>query len=174
MDGYVEAWIFGEKLPIEAISPVLSLSPRVFDDSSPIQVVSTGLPFVIVPLRHLDAVKQASVNLLNYNRLIAEIPAKAFFIYSTQTYQTNNQYNGRVFGHYYGVPEDTASGSASGNLAAYLLRYKDAHPLDARVEQGHEIGRPSLLRIQGARQGEDLSVRVGGQVKLIAKGEWMV
>jgi trans-2,3-dihydro-3-hydroxyanthranilate isomerase len=165
---------FGEKLTIEAISPVLGLSPTVFDRNKPIQIVSTGLPFVIVPLMHLDAVKQASVNLINYNRLIAEIPAKAFFIYSPQTYQRENHYNGRVFGHYYGVPEDTASGSANGSLAAYLLKYNGQPIVDARVEQGHEIGRPSLLQIQG-RQVDGISrVRVGGHVKLIAKGEWMV
>lgn len=164
---------FGEKLAIEAISPVLGLSPTVFDRSKPIQIVSTGLPFVIVPLMHLDAVKQASVNLINYNRLIAEIPAKAFFIFSPQTYQRENQFNGRVFGHYYGVPEDTASGSANGSLAAYLLKYNGQSELDARVEQGHEIGRPSLLRIQGKQENGQLNVRVGGQIKLIAKGEWM-
>ncbi len=164
---------FGEKLPIEAISPILGLSPTVFDSNRPIQLVSTGLPFVIVPLMHLDAVRQASVNLINYNRLIAEIPAKAFFIFSQQTYQPENHYNGRVFGHYYGVPEDTASGSANGSLAAYLLTYNGENKLDARVEQGHEIGRPSLLRIQAERKDKDLRVRVGGKIKLIAKGEWM-
>lgn len=165
---------FGEKLPIEAISPVLGLAPTVFDRSKPIQIVSTGLPFVMVPLMHLDAVKQASVNLINYNRLIAEIPAKAFFIFSPQTYQRENQFNGRVFGHYYGVPEDTASGSANGSLAAYLLKYNGESELDARVEQGHEIGRPSLLRIQGKIVEGQPQVRVGGQIKLTAKGEWMV
>lgn len=165
---------FGEKLNVDAISPVLGLAPSVFDRSKPIQIVSTGLPFVVVPLLHLDAVKQASVNLINYNRLIAEIPAKAFFIYSSQTYQRENHFNGRVFGHYYGVPEDTASGSANGSLAAYLLKYNGEAKLDARVEQGHEIGRPSLLRIQGKKEKGKLKVRVGGHIRLIAKGDWVV
>jgi trans-2,3-dihydro-3-hydroxyanthranilate isomerase len=162
---------FGEVLPIEALSPVLGLAPAVFDTRLPIEIVSTGLPFVIVPLRHLDAVKQASVSLIRYNQLISEIPAKAFFIFSSQTYQPENDYNGRVFGHYYGVPEDTASGSANACLAAYLLKHQQPQ-LDARVEQGYEVERPSLLRIQGKKEGETYQVRVGGKVRLLARGEW--
>lgn len=162
---------FGEVLPIEALSPVLGLAPAVFERHLPIEIVSTGLPFVIVPLRHLDAVKQASVSLIRYNQLISEIPAKAFFIFSSQTYQPANDYNGRVFGHYYGVPEDTASGSANACLAAYLLKHQQPQ-LDARVEQGYEVERPSLLRIQGKKEGATYHVRVGGKVRLLARGEW--
>jgi len=164
---------FGEELAVEAIAPVLGLARTVFDPQKPIQIVSTGLPFVIVPLMHLDAVKQASVNLINYNRLISEIPAKAFFIFSPQTYNRDNHYNGRVFGHYYGVPEDTASGSANGSLAAWLLKHGSQETVDVKVEQGYEIDRPSILHIQAKYADDAYQVKVGGQVNLIAKGEWL-
>jgi trans-2,3-dihydro-3-hydroxyanthranilate isomerase len=72
-----------------------------------------------------------------------------------------------------GVLEDPATGSANGCLAGYLVehRYLDTGSIDIRVEQGYEIGRPSLLYLRAQRSGAGISVSVGGKVQMVARGE---
>jgi trans-2,3-dihydro-3-hydroxyanthranilate isomerase len=81
--------------------------------------------------------------------------------------------NVRFFADYYGVPEDPATGSANGCLAGYLVkhRYFGKDQINIRVEQGYEIGRPSLLLLKAEGKEEKIDVHVGGTVVMIAKGE---
>jgi trans-2,3-dihydro-3-hydroxyanthranilate isomerase len=157
----------------EQISQVLNLNKREIDDRFPIQEVSTGLPFIIIPLKTLDALKQAKVNRDKYFELIKNTQAKAMLIFCPQTYDQENDLNIRVFADYYGVPEDPATGSANGCLAGYLVKYRyfGKGQIDIRVEQGYEIGRPSLLFLRAEEKGEKIDVSVGGKVIMIAKGE---
>jgi trans-2,3-dihydro-3-hydroxyanthranilate isomerase len=78
-----------------------------------------------------------------------------------------------MFADYVGVPEDPATGSANCCLAAYLVkhRYFGTDRIDVRVEQGHEIGRPSLLYLKAEEQEVTINVRVGGKVAMVAKGD---
>jgi trans-2,3-dihydro-3-hydroxyanthranilate isomerase len=78
-----------------------------------------------------------------------------------------------MFSPYYGVPEDPATGSANGCLAAYLARhaYFGSGTVDARVEQGYELDRPSLLYLEATDRGDDVTVEVGGRVVDVARGE---
>ncbi len=79
-----------------------------------------------------------------------------------------------MFADYYGFPEDPAIGGA-GFLAGYLVehRYFDADSVDVRLEQGCEIGRPSLLYPRARKEGDEISITVGGKVQMVAKGELM-
>ncbi|MEM6263073.1 MAG: PhzF family phenazine biosynthesis protein [Bacteroidota bacterium] len=166
---------FGEELPSEVISPVLNLPVNAFHRNYPVQVVSTGLPFIIVPLVHLDAVRQSRVNRLKYLELINETNAKALYIFCAQPYRPENDLNARMFGEYFGVPEDPATGSASGCLAGYLLHHNffKLTEFEVRLEQGYEIKRPSLLFLKGKKESSTYSVEVGGNIQMVAKGEWV-
>lgn len=77
-----------------------------------------------------------------------------------------------MFAGGFGIPEDPATGSANGCLAAYLARYRyfGSDEVDLAVEQGYEIGRPSLLRIKAAQEGEGRIIEVGGRVIDVAEG----
>ena len=77
-----------------------------------------------------------------------------------------------MFSPYYGVLEDPATGSANGCLAAYLVEHRilGAAAIDVRVEQGHEMGRPSLLHLRARKDEGDFDVRVGGGVVPVARG----
>jgi trans-2,3-dihydro-3-hydroxyanthranilate isomerase len=77
-----------------------------------------------------------------------------------------------MFANDLGVPEDPATGSAAGCLAAYLLEhsYLGTDTVDVRVEQGYEIDRPSLLYLQAARDKDEMRVDVGGKVQMVARG----
>ena len=166
---------FGRIFEPEQISQVLGINKREIDDRFPIQEVSTGLPFIIIPLKTLDTLKQAKVIRDKYFELIKDTQAKAMLIFCPETYDKENDLNIRVFADYYGVPEDPATGSANGCLAGYLVKYRyfGKGQIDIRVEQGYEIGRSSLLYLRAKGKGEKIDVSVGGKVVMIAKGEFI-
>ncbi|MCP2519843.1 PhzF family phenazine biosynthesis protein [Candidatus Aminicenantes bacterium AC-335-A11] len=168
-----KAPVFGKIFDREQISEVLNISKREIDDRFPVQEVSTGLPFIIVPLKTLDVLKKAQIKKEAYFELIENTDAKAILVFSPETYKRENDLNVRVFADYYGVPEDPATGSANGCLAGYLVKYRyfDNDRIDIRVEQGYEIGRPSLLFLRAEEKETKINVSVGGKVIMIAKGE---
>jgi trans-2,3-dihydro-3-hydroxyanthranilate isomerase len=159
----------------EPIRRVLNLNKGDIDDNFPIQEVSTGLPFIIVPLRTLDAVKRAKVARDEYFDLIKDTAAKGLFIFCPQTYNRQNDLNVRAFLDYYGVPEDPACGSGAGCLAGYLVKYRyfGKDSISVRAEEGYEIGRPSLLFLEAEDKEEKIDVLVGGRVVMVAQGEFV-
>ena len=104
--------------------------------------------------------------------LTQEHEAKAVLLFCPETYRSENDLNVRVFADYYDVPEDPATGSANGCLAGFLVKhaYFGSDHIDVRVEQGYEIGRPSLLLLKAEKSGEDIQVQVGGSVVSVAEG----
>ncbi|MCJ7681783.1 MAG: PhzF family phenazine biosynthesis protein [Candidatus Aminicenantes bacterium] len=164
---------FHETYNKDLIAKALNLSPLDIDPGFPIQGVSTGLPFIITPLMSLDAVKRAVVNKDIFFSLIEKTEAKAILVFSPETYGEENDINARVFVDYYGIPEDPATGSGNGCLAAYLVanRFFGQDAISLRVEQGYEIGRPSILTLKAKKKGDAFDIQVGGKVILVAKGE---
>ena len=156
------------------VSQALGLEEKQIDDRWPVQEISTGLPFIIVPLKTLEAVKQARINRDRYTATIRNTQPIAILVFCPETYHPENDLNVRVFADDYGIPEDPATGSANGCLAAYLVRYRyrGESRIDIRVEQGYEIGRPSLLLLKAEADGEKIDVFVGGNVIPVARGEW--
>jgi trans-2,3-dihydro-3-hydroxyanthranilate isomerase len=165
--------IFGATIETQPIAEVLGIDKSDIDEKFPIQEVSTGIFFIIVPLRTLDAVKRAKVVRDKYFGMIEGLQAKAIFIFCPQTYDKQNNLNCRMFADYYGVAEDPATGSANGCLAGYLAKYRyfGSSKIDIRVEQGYEIGRPSLLYLRAEEHNRKMDVSVGGKVVMVAKGE---
>jgi trans-2,3-dihydro-3-hydroxyanthranilate isomerase len=166
---------FGEELDKSIIAQSLTIEEEDIDDRFPVQEVSTGLPFMIIPLKTLDAVKKARVDRAVFFGLIARTEAKAPLIFCPETYDSKNDLNCRVFVDYYNIPEDPATGSANGCLAGYLVkhRYFGGARIQVRVEQGYEIGRPSLLYLKAEEKGDAIDVLVGGKVFKIAEGEFV-
>lgn len=165
--------VFGQTRTPEQVAPVLNLDVSDIDIQFPIQEVSTGLQFLIVPLKNINAVRRAHVNLDLLKKLISSLDAKMIFIFSPETYHPENQLNARMFGDEFGVSEDPATGSANGCLAGYLLKYAyfGKSEISVRVEQGYEIARPSLLLLRAKKSDHKIAVSVGGKVFMAAKGE---
>ncbi len=164
---------FGKTLEARQLASVLGVEGSDIEKRCPVQEVSTGLPFIIVPLKTLEAVKKSRVHQDKMLELVKGLQAKAILVFCPETYSSQNDLNVRVFAGAYGVPEDPATGSANGCLAAYLVknRYFDSPSINIRVEQGYEIGRPSLLLLSAEDNGGDINIFVGGKVILVAKGE---
>jgi trans-2,3-dihydro-3-hydroxyanthranilate isomerase len=167
--------VFGPTFDLDTVSQILNLDRKEIDDRFPIQDVSTGVPFIITPLKSLDAVKRAKIDAGKYLELVKDTQAKCIMVFCPEVYDKQNDLNARVFADYYGVPEDPATGSANGCLAGYLAkhRYFGKDQTDIRVEQGYEIGRPSLLFLRAGEKQEKIDVFVGGRVQMVAKGKFI-
>ncbi|MCP4230084.1 MAG: PhzF family phenazine biosynthesis protein [bacterium] len=163
---------FGANLDIDASARLLGIDTTDIDDRFPVQEVSTGIPFVIAPVNTFDAVVRATVSTDKY-REIDDFDAKGVMAFCAEPVDSANHIHARVFAHGYGVPEDPATGSANGCLAAYLCkhRYFGGDKLDVRVEQGYQIGRPSLLLLRSEKTESGIDVYVGGKVIMVARAE---
>jgi len=163
---------FGRVFSASETAGSLGLDLNDIDKKYPIQEVSTGIPFLIIPLQSLEAVKKAKVDKERFFSLVKDADAKALLIFCPHTYRDENDLNVRVFADYYDVPEDPATGSANGCLAGYLVKYRyfNHNKIRVRVEQGYEIKRPSLLFLKAEKKREKIDVFVGGKVFMVAKG----
>jgi trans-2,3-dihydro-3-hydroxyanthranilate isomerase len=164
---------FGESLAHEALAAVLGLPTEALATDWPVQVVSTGLPTVVVPLADREALTDIDLDPAAYERVTGERAAKNVLAFCADPREDANDLADRVFAPFYDVPEDPATGSSNGCLAAYLARheYFGDDTVDARVEQGYEMGRPSLLELSADAGGESVTVEVGGGVVPVASGE---
>jgi trans-2,3-dihydro-3-hydroxyanthranilate isomerase len=154
------------------IADILNLNEEDIDIRFPIQEVSTGLPFIIVPLKSLEALKRARIDTVKYFDVLENTDAEGILIFCPETHKKGNDLSVRVFADIPGF-EDPATGSGNGCLAAYLVnhQYTGKDKIDIRVEQGYEIGRPSLLLLRAGEKDGHISVSVGGKAFIIAKGE---
>ena len=164
---------FGQTIEPEQISQVLGINTGDIDERFPVQEVSTGMFFIIVTLKTLDAVKRAKIARDKYFKLIENRQAKAILVFCPETYSQENDLNVRVFVDCYGIPEDPATGSGNGCLAGYLVknRYFGKDQIDIRTEQGYEIRRPSLLYLRAENKEGQIDISVGGKVVMVAKGK---
>jgi len=167
--------VFGQEIERGQMARSLGLDESAIDERYPIQEVSTGIPFLIVPLKSLAQLKKAKVDFEKFLKLVENLKGKAPLIFCPEARDDRNDLSVRVFVDYYGIPEDPATGSANGCLAGYLIknRYFDQNRIDIRVEQGYEIGRPSLLYLKAEEGTDDIDVFVGGRVIMVAKGKFV-
>lgn len=162
---------FGAECSAEDIAPILRISPDDIDKQYPVMEVSTGLPFIIVPLKSLATLSGIRVDTGKLLEFVKDKKAKSILVFCPETRDKQNKLSVRVFTDYYGIPEDPATGSANGCLAAYLARFKyfGSSEVDIKVEQGHEVKRPSLLYLRAKDNVSSVEVLVGGKVKMVAK-----
>ncbi len=164
---------FGPTTDAAVMAGMLGLEPEQIDARFPVQEVSTGLWFTIVPLVDRAAIKQARVDRDKYFGWIKGKNHDGILVFCPEPYDAANDLNVRVFVPLYGIEEDPATGSGNGCLASYLVKHRyfgDAR-VEARVEQGYEIERPSLIRLRAEAQGDQIDVNVGGKVVMVAKGQ---
>ncbi|HEX2394315.1 MAG TPA: PhzF family phenazine biosynthesis protein [Bacteroidales bacterium] len=165
---------FGNELPIKTIAELLNLSISDINDKFPVTDVSTGLPFTIVPLRSMKALKKARINHSLYPAYIDKAWAKGILVFCPEGYNSQQDLASRVFVDYFGIPEDPATGSATGCLAAYIVKYGIFGQVRQKITvgQGYEIGRPSELMIDAELRNSEYEINVGGKVFETGKGEW--
>lgn len=168
---------FGAVVPPEKAAAAISLPVGLLDVDFPVQVVSTGLKTVVVPVRDLAAVQAGTVNLdacAELERLADNAGGTTLLMLVTrETVYAENDLHARVWAYDGGAFEDAATGSANGCLAAWLVahRFFGDGGVDCRVEQGYEMARPSLLMLRASETDGVYSIEVGGRVVPTMRGE---
>lgn len=165
---------FGGRIDAGRVAEVLGIAASDIEAHWPVEEVSTGFPTLIIPLKSLAALKQVRIDREKYFALIGDAWAKLVLVFSREAYEAGHALSVRMFGDYYGVPEDPATGSSNGCLAAYLVRHRvlGATEIDVVSGQGYEIGRPSSLMLRAMEMQSGIEVRVGGSVVDVAHGVW--
>ncbi len=138
------------------------------------QGVSCGVPFLFIPLRDRDALARARVDTAVWRTALHGPWASGLFVLCFDPERPDSDVRARMFGPGLGIPEDPATGAAAAALGGYLgARSRDEGTLRWRVEQGFEMGRPSILEVEAERvEGAIVQVRVGGASVLVSEG-WM-
>ncbi|HIH00929.1 TPA: PhzF family phenazine biosynthesis protein [Thermoplasmata archaeon] len=172
--------VFGPEFrDVSLLADSLSLNVSDFDvRKAPPQLVSTGLPWLIAPVKSRKALERISVDTTAFAKVVRKLPKGVVDVYATAMDPVDPRATSHSRGFSLvagGVVEDPATGSASGCLGAYLVRRQlvDERTQTRMVnEQGFEIGRPSNISVEvrgtGAKGIE--SVRVGGSVVEIMRG----
>lgn len=160
---------FGEIHPVEKFAEFLGLDTDDFDTEYPIQEVSTGLYFYIIPLKTREALKRLKIDSDKLAEYSKDKKAKRPFMFCRKPEGPENHLKARMISCF---REDPATGSANGCFAGYLVKhnYFNSESIDIRVEQGAEVNRPSILYLKAKRKENEIEVNVGGKVAYVAKG----
>lgn len=137
------------------------------------QAISCGLPFLLVPLRSVDAVSRARVRLDKWEVTLKASWAPEIFIFAKDAAGGDSHYRARMFAPGLRVPEDPATGSANACFAGYLAARATARDGTLRwtVDQGIEMGRASRLEIEADKvDGAITAIRVGGHAVIVSEG----
>jgi len=161
---------FGSIHSREDVARCVGLARDDIRDDLPIQTVSTGLSFVIVPLRSLKVIQDLHINFHQAAEYLRHTDGKFFYFVSRETVDPRTHLHARMI-FYNG--EDPATGSAAGACAAWMVKYGVAQPGErVLIEQGLEIKRPSRIFVRGEREGDRvINIRVGGNTVEVARGE---
>jgi trans-2,3-dihydro-3-hydroxyanthranilate isomerase len=150
-----------------------NLSSTDFEDAFPIQEVTTGSAFVIVPLKNIKALERLIIDkdkMNNWMQANCKTSHRALYFYCLEDAKLSSRMlcveNNQLI-------EDAATGSASTCLQAFLLKY---HAPDIQIinHQGEYINRPSQIYFDGKLTNNDFDINIGGKSQFIAKGEWEV
>ncbi len=157
-----------------ALADVLSLAPAdiLVNEYKP-EAVSCGLPFLFVPVADRAAVARARVRMDAWERVLAGYWTREIFLFALDPERPGSDVRARMFAPGLNVLEDPATGSACAALGGYLgARAARADgTLRWVVEQGFEMGRPSILEIETDKAaGRITAVRVGGSSVVVCEG----
>jgi trans-2,3-dihydro-3-hydroxyanthranilate isomerase len=157
----------------EAVARAAGIRNTDLDSLLPIQTISTGVPFTIVPLRDLRAARELNVNLKSSAEYLERAGGKFFYFVCRETVDGSARLHARMI-FYNG--EDPATGSAAGCAAAWMVAHKVALPGErVLIEQGVEMQRPSRIFVRADREDDRVvNVRVGGNAVEILRGEMIL
>lgn len=174
--------VFGNVLKAEDVAPVAGLEVGDLETRLPIQTVSTGLAFAIVPLKSVEALGRVHLDWKRAEEYLVRTDAKFLYFITPGGVAEDNvpKMRARMI---FDNGEDPATGSAAGCCAAWMVRHGVAQPDQTVViEQGVEMKRRSLMHVRAGQASQDakmkstegysvVNVRVGGNVVEVMQGE---
>jgi trans-2,3-dihydro-3-hydroxyanthranilate isomerase len=149
-----------------AIAAALSLEPSDID-GRPARG-SAGIPFTFVAIRSLDAMARCRPDPAKFD---AAFPDRAAYVFCSETADPGHHFHARMFAPSLGIPEDPATGSAAAAFAGLLASRLGDGEHTVAIEQGYEMGRPSVIRLASVvRAGRLVSASIGGDAVLVTEG----
>ena len=158
----------------EAIAAALGLKAEDigFDDFKP-SCWSAGISFTFVPVRGLDAIRRCQPNLAYWQAGFEQDGRSSAYVFCRETVDAGSAFHARMFAPRLGVAEDPATGAAAAAFSGVVVRFRSpadgAH--DFLIEQGYEMGRPSLIGLSLTVQSRQLATAaISGEAIVISEG----
>lgn len=174
--------VFSDKFENRKIAAdLLSLTEAELHPGLPVQPVSSGVPFLFIPVRSLQAIHRIQFRLDVWEQHFKGKPDfQHIFAFTAETESTAASVHGRMFAPAMGISEDPATGAASGPLGAYMVKHQILPTAENDIysitsEQGFEMGRPSFIEITVHGNSDNITeVKIGGNSVTIGKGELFI
>jgi trans-2,3-dihydro-3-hydroxyanthranilate isomerase len=154
-----------------AVAAALGLAEPALQPGAPVCVGSTGSPFLYVPLRDREAVDRAELDVGAMRHAVGDIALPGVFVFAAE--KPAGAYSRMFAPHTSRIPEDPATGSASGPLGAYLVNHRLVEVGDEVAivsEQGTKMGRQSFVHVRVRARGGPTDIHVGGGVVPVLDG----
>jgi trans-2,3-dihydro-3-hydroxyanthranilate isomerase len=166
----------GAVFAVEDLASAVGLIPSEigFENHRP-TAFTLGLPFTFIPVRSLATIEKARPVTSRWDRGLAA--GGAAYVYCRETVHQTSQFHARMFAPAQGISEDPATGAAAAAFAAVIARFDDPPGGEHRyqIEQGFEMGRPSLIHLSLVmNDGRLQTVRIGGHAVRVGDGEMEV
>ncbi|MFL5549900.1 MAG: PhzF family phenazine biosynthesis protein [Gemmatimonadaceae bacterium] len=164
--------------PPETLCEILSLEPShiVADDMIEPEAVSTGVPYLFIPIKKPEMLSWVKIDIAKWEQSLRDYWAPDMFVFSTEDWANifeGGHIRARMFAPGLGIGEDPATGSACAALAGFLALRAETRDGTLRwtVDQGVEMGRPSRLELEvDLKRGQLAAIRVGGTSVLVSSG----
>jgi len=163
----------GDAPPIEEIAKAVSLDVSDFVPTEKPLSFSCGLPFLFVPIKSLEKLKQAALNQEHWKNYISQSWAPQIYLFTKKTQLPTSDFHARMFAPALGISEDPATGSAAAALAGFISEYmeKNDGTFTFVIEQGFEIYRPSAIEMSFTKKNQKIeSVKIRGNAIIFSEG----
>ncbi|WP_040329561.1 PhzF family phenazine biosynthesis protein [Clostridium ihumii] len=157
--------IYGEVLDSELIAETLNISTESFMENLPIQIVSTGLKDIIIPVKSIEILNNIKPNFDAISKVSEKYNVVGYHIFTLETIE-NSMAQCRNLAPLYGIDEESATGTSNGALACYLFKYgkvSSCKQINITMEQGYSMNKPSKINVElKVKNNEVIDIKVGG------------
>ena len=142
----------------------IGLSINDLDKNYPAVYGSTGTWTILIPIKHLESFERMIPATRKFSEILREIPTASVHPFSLETIYSHNNMHGRHFSaSYSGTIEDPVTGTASGVMGAYYIKYiKDIQNVELMIEQGQEMGRDGQVKVYASKINDNIEVKISG------------
>ena len=155
-----------ETIGKQEIADSLNITTAEMMEDLPVQIVSTGLRDILIPIKTIDMVNAIKPNLQMVSKISSKYNAIGYHIFTLKSLNSANAYC-RNLAPLYGISEESATGTSNGALACYLFKYgkiQSDHTTHIVFEQGYSMGKPSEIIVDLiTKDTEVIEVKVGGK-----------
>jgi trans-2,3-dihydro-3-hydroxyanthranilate isomerase len=160
--------------PVAELARLLGVAESdILHDADCAEFYSCGVPYLFVPLRNREVLRNVTVDLASSRKVAAIVGAFQMYAFSYDPEREESDIRARMFMQEFGIVEDPATGSAAAAFAGYLAKrsWHKEGTLKWTLEQGFEMRRPSLLYVEAdIANGAVTAVRVGGTAVRMSEG----